>query len=151
MFAHYLPHSWNNCMVHTEICLIGWPKRQWNMPLTHCWPPGDVSWFPEACIIFVMRLENAKRKWKICCIIGQVLYKRTISWSRFCPKTRVEVQMESSFAWVRSVHWLAGVRLTVEQGWRSAMFYDEVPLLNQIIATEVIICSCIIYRNFFAP
>ena len=33
VFAHYLPHSSNNCMVHTEICLIGWRKRQWDTPL----------------------------------------------------------------------------------------------------------------------
>ena len=36
VFDHYLPHSSNNCMVHTEICLIGWRKRQWDMPLYCC-------------------------------------------------------------------------------------------------------------------
>ena len=86
-----------------------------------------------------------KRKWEIGFIIGNVWFKRTISWSHVCPQTRVEVQTDlSQFASIHSVRWLVGVRLTVERWWRSVMFYEKIPYLSKNHCNGVIIYSYIL-------
>ena len=70
--------------------------------------PGTYHW----CHVF----RKQERKLEICCIVDHVWCKRTINWSRVCPQTSAEDL--NPFAWIHSVRWLVGVRLTVERGWR---------------------------------